>query len=257
MLFVSACGKQPADEIHATSASNIEISSSAAETESSKDILIEHPEQTEKSTSEKDDITSATNQTTENTFLQSADEKPPYILSVTLNDLKQIKAAVESMDEAGFAEYMDKNFANEAMSGMNSIMNTKSILAELENSYFIFIDELDETGTIYFYVESHFISQDIEILDGVYFRSRIYTDSRKNFEYKNCDTVKHLKTLKNNDVTIELFENIEDEKEGLYGNIIENGQSIPFFTSVKITVDEIESALQGISIMKIGDLINS
>lgn len=186
---------------------------------------------------------------------QNSNEVAPYILSVSLNDLKKIKLAAESMNEEEFVKYMDENFPNETMNGMYSLESTNSILAELNDLYIIYVDETDRDNDLHFYIESHFLIQSIEMRENVFIRSRIYTDSRDTFEYKDGDIVKHIKTCEIGDLTFELYENTAEESEGIYGNIKSDKGNIPFFTSVKISVEELEMFLPKIKVAKIADLL--
>lgn len=186
---------------------------------------------------------------------ENTHDVPPYILTESLEDLRQIKNATETMDEVEFSEYMDNNFSTEVVNGMDSLDNTKRLLSEMENTYIVFIDECVQDNTMAYYTESGDISYRVSADDEFYLCCRSYISSEKAFIYKEGDVVKYLGTYETNGITVELYENSQEETEGLYGNIKFDEQNIPFFTNVKISVEDFESVLPRIFVAEIGDLI--
>lgn len=181
---------------------------------------------------------------------------PPYILTESLKELRQIKYATETMSETEFSEYMDNNFSTEVVNGMDSLDNTKRLLSEMENTHIAFVDDCDQDNTMAYYTESGDISYRVSVDDEFYLCCRSYISSEKAFIYKEGDIVKHLGTYEANGITVELYENSQDETEGLYGNIRIDEQNIPFFTDVKISVKDFERVLPRIFVAKIGDLLD-
>lgn len=180
---------------------------------------------------------------------------PPYILTESLEELRQIKYATETMDGAEFSEYMYNNFGTEVVNGMDSLDNAKRLLGEMENTYIAFVDECDRDNTMAYYTESGDISYRVSVDDEFYMCCRSYISSEKAFIYKEGDIVKHLGTYEVNGLIVELYENSQDETEGLYGNIRIDEHNIPFFTNVKTSVEVFESVLPRIFVAKIGDLL--
>ncbi len=252
LLFVSACGKEKTENT-TTKHENVSIFETfTRETENYVTAGSETTVVSEKAT--KEEVITENAQASKG-MQQNSNEVAPYILSVSLNELKKIKFATETMSEEKFAEYMNENFPNEAMNGMHSLESTNSLLAELNDLYILYVDETDKDNDISFYIESHFLVQSIEMQENVFIRTRIYTDSRDAFEYKDGDIVKHIKTFEIGDLTFELYENTADENEGIYGNIKSGKGNIPFFTSVKISAEELETFLPKIKVVKISDLL--
>ena len=180
---------------------------------------------------------------------------PPYILAESLADLRQIKLATETMSEAEFTEYMDKNFSTEVVNGMSTLENTKRFLSDFEKTYVVFIDEWVEDNVMAYYIEAGDVSYKISVDDECWMSCRFYIKPEKMFEYKDGDIVKHLTTYEVNGITFELYENTADETEGLYGNIKFNEICIPFFTNIKISTEQFENILPRIGIIQIGDLL--
>lgn len=186
---------------------------------------------------------------------KNTENVPPYILTESIKDLKQIKAAAKTMNEADFSEFMKKFFNAETTNGMNSIENAEKYLSDFENTYIIYVDELDEDNVMAYYIEQGDISYKIPVDDIFVITGSYYIDSEKTFEYREGDIVKQLKTYEIDGMIIELYENTSDEKEGLYGNIRYDSVVIPFFTNIKISVELFESVIERIGVVKIGDLL--
>ncbi len=186
---------------------------------------------------------------------QAINDIPPYILTESIKDLKEIKAAVETIEESNFAEFMEQNFSDEAMNGMDTLENTSKLLYDFEKSYIVCIDEFAEDNIMSYYTDTGDISYKIMVDNEYYLCFRSYVDQEKAFKYKEGDIVKHLKTYEVNDITIELYENTADETEGLYGNVIFNDICIPFFTNDKKSVNQFENVVSRIKIVQIGDLL--
>lgn len=198
----------------------------------------------------------STASTTFNSSGEGVQGVPPYILTESIEDLKQIKVATKTMDETEFSSYMKSNFNTETVNGMDSIENAEKYLTDFENAYVIYVDEFAEDNVMAYYIEYGDISYKIPV-DGVFvLTGSYYVNPEKTFEYKERDSISHLKTYEVNGMTIELYENTVNETEGLYGNIRYDNTTIPFFTNVKISVEQFESVLPRIGIVKIGDLLN-
>lgn len=216
--------------------------------------------ETEKaSTTNNTETTKGLSKTTEkSTVLEEEDirDVPPYILTESIEDLKQIKYATETMSDADFSEFMKNYFSAETANGMDSIENAEKYLADFERAYVVYIDEFSEDNVLAYYIEYGDISYKVPVDDIFVITGSYYVNSEKTFEYKEGDIVKHLKTYEIDDMIIELYENTSNEKEGLYGNIRYDGVVIPFFTNVKISAELFESVLERIGIVKIGDLLN-
>ena len=249
LFLFSACKKQPSiDETTTVLPDNervsVEITTSENETASetnNTETTERLSKTTEKSTaSEEKDV----------------HEVPPYILTESIEDLKQIKVAAKTMSNAEFSEFMKNNFNTETVNGMNSIETAEKYLADFEKAYVVYVDEFAEDNVMAYYIEYGDISYKVPVDDIFVITGSYYVDSQKTFEYKEGDIVKHLKTYEIDGMIIELYENISDEKEGLYGNVRYDGEVIPFFTNVKISVELFESVIERIGVVKIGDLLN-
>lgn len=256
ILILPACnGKDKTD-----SSLSSEKSSIGTTIDDSKTEIISNNKENSNTTTTYDFISQNEKLTTEYTSEayvsdENIHDVPPYILTESLEELRQIKYATETMDGADFSEYMDNNFSTEVVNGMDTLDNTKRLLSEMENTYIVFIDECDQDNTMAYYTESGDISYRVSADDEFYLCCRSYINSEKAFRYKEGDIVKYLGTYEANEIMVELYENSQDEKEGLYGNIRIDEQNIPFFTNIKISVKDFESVLSRIFVAKIGDLL--
>jgi len=250
LLFTVACGKQNVDEMPSTKG-DIQHNVTTKQVATTDDELVDEQNTLKVEESSKEIIS-----TFYNTSKNNAEEVPPYILTVDLNDLKKIKTAVETMDESEFAKYMSENFANEVMNGMDTAEKARNILNQLENSYIAFVDKPYDDNIISFYIESHKFFGDVALNENCRLRYTVYTNNTEDYGYKEADIVKLIKTYDVDDITVELYKNIADETEGFYGNIRFNNQVIPFFLTKNITIEEFEEFVPRIGVVKVGDLIN-
>ncbi len=255
MLGVSACERKNTEESTTTATNKAEISTTR-EAETTEEALPTYSATRQSTAAVSNKATTKSIQPTENISEQDVNEVPPYILTVSLNDLRQIKAASESMNEAEFAEYMDEGFSSLATNGMDTLERTESILAELENVNIVYVDEPSKDEIMSFYVDTHIVFQEIATHKGFSVKCRIYTNPEDEFEYNDADILKQVNTYYVNGVTVELFENTSDGSDGFYGNIKFGENCIPFFTNTKISIEQFENIVPRIGVVQIGDIIN-
>ena len=246
--FVS-CSKHNTLHAEEPSVSNNETSTYDFSTNETSKQTIEPSSET--SQPSKPSLSSVYTSSTEN-----LEKVPPYILTESLKDLKLINAAVKTMDETEFEDYMKANFSAEAFNGMDSIENTKKYLSDFESAYIVYVDEFSEENTMAYYTEHGDISYKIPVDNNFVITFTYYVNPENAFEYKEMDYIRYIKTYEIGEITIELFENASDESDGLYGNIKYNNINIPFFTNVKIDVKDFEKILSRINITQVGDLLN-
>ena len=246
-LFVS-CGKDNKNPDEKLSVSNSETST--------YDFLInETAKQTVATSNEASQPTKPNFSSVSPSLTEKLEKVPPYILTESLKDLKLINTAANSMSETEFENYMKKNFSTEAFNGMDNIENAKKYLSDFESAYIVCVDEFSEDNTMAYYTEYGDISYKIPVDNNVVMTFTYYVNSENAFEYKEIDYIRYLKTYEINGMSIELFENNSDETDGFYGNIKYNDVCIPFFTNIKIDIEDFEEILSQIKIVQLGSLL--
>lgn len=211
------------------------------------------------------DATSSTTQsTTINTQIQSTDTQessaglqhtPPYILTESVEDLRRIKKATQTVDESEFEDYMKNNFSTEAVNKMDSLENTKAILDELESSYAVVLDDKQNDLNFAFYVDSHL------------FHQIVFFDEQRRIA-ANVHTPENNKPKTPNFEENSVLETISLEEYGYDGNIYVIEGSEHFFADIIIeesyilirshgieTLEDFENCFSRLSFVKIGDLI--
>jgi len=259
LLFMVACSKQIVEEPSTTSGFDTHIDSNKAETSLTEKIKSEITEFTENGTSKVKEYLEKTSTTVQSVSQKDTEDVPPYMLTVDLNDLKQIKTAVETMDEAEFTEYMSENFASEVINGMDTIESTKQILNELEETYIAVLDgKEDNVSMLSFYLEKNEIYQLVSFDDKYRMSSSSYT--------AQSTRQKSLKFVENSSVA----DSWVAEKEGFSANLyrLENSD-YPFLADVLIedtyivlksksilSFEDFKTYFARLEFVKIGDLLN-
>ena len=84
----------------------------------------------------------------------------PYIVSVTVAELRAIKNAVNTMSEEDFKEYMYENHYGASVNGMNTIENAKFLMEEFEETTIPVLDgNAEKIQKLSLYRNSHCIHQ--------------------------------------------------------------------------------------------------
>lgn len=250
-LFTVACGKQAVNETSTETKTNPETFLSTNQIETTGTFK-ENP------TSYKE-TSKTTNSTTKTVSQKDTAKVPPYILAVELNELKQIKNAVETMNEQEFNEYMSKNFASKTKNGMNTLDNTKSILNELEGTYMPVLDGNENNfSVISFYLDYNEVHQLTYFEEPrrivAYSQTPKYdTQERVLFgEYsKNAVLVKN---IENDTYKAKVY--ITEGSEHFYVDLFIEDSYIYLRTHDIDTIEEFEADFSRLKFVKIGDLLN-
>lgn len=260
LLFTVACNKQIVEEPSTTSGFDTYIDSTkAAETDLTQKNKTEITEYAENGTSKVEEHSEKKISTVQDVSQKDAEEVPPYMLTVDLNDLKQIKTATKTMDEAEFAEYMSKNFAAEVVNGMNTLDKTKIILDELEGTYLPLLDG-DESNfsTVSFYLGNNEVHQ-LTYFDKsrrivAYSQTPKYdTQKRRLFGEYNENAVL-VRTVENDLYNAKVY--TTENTEHFYVDLIIGDSYIYLRTHDIQTIDEFEADFARLEFVKIGDLLN-
>ncbi len=248
LFFVSACGN----------AKNIEdntITSTAIKESSTINIETETDNVINQSTKNQKEVSTKLNKV-EKTSQQN--NIPPYILSVNLNDLIQIKSATNSMSEADFIVFMNENFPNAVMNGIDDLSQAKQILSQLEKSYIPLLDgDKNNFSTISFYPESN------EFHQLTYFgeKSRIvaYVHTSESIEqsgimFNNIENAIIIKNIETDTYSAQIY--TVENKEHYFVDLFIDGFYIFFRTHDVATIEELEVNFARLTFVKIGDLLS-
>lgn len=248
LFFVSACGNTKTIEDNAIISTTAK-KTSAIYTEAETNNVTNQSTKKQKETSTKPNKAEKVSQ---------QNNIPPYILSVNLNDLIQIKSATNSMNEADFIEFMNKNFPNAVMNGIDDLSQAKQLLSELEKSYIPLLDgDKNNFSTISFYLESN------EFHQLTYFgeKSRIvaYVHTAENIEqsgimFNNMENAIIVKNIETDTYSAKIY--TVENKEHFFVDLFIDDFYIFFRTHDVATIEEFEANFARLKFVKIGDLLN-
>ena len=187
-----------------------------------------------------------------------AKEVPPYVLRESLDDLKQIKTASETMSESEFSEFMDENFSREAMNGMNTLESTKRMLEELEETYIPLLDNNTENlSRISFYHEKNEIYQLISFDDETRLSVYVYTpenNREKKIQFSEELNISTVQSVKIGEYNMNLYE-VEDADYSFFADVVIDDTYIIFKGKPNHSFEEFKSTLYRLTFVKIGDLL--
>ncbi len=256
MLFVSACGKQPADEIHATS--DIEISSSTAETEATISTF-----------SQNHDTTTQPNfkypphyTTTQITQISGNPEnnEPPHMSIHTLESIAELENAHKTMSATEFAQFL-WDTENYWGSSITSQEDALKVLDEIKRTTIILLDgNKDNFEEALLYEESHFLTNTIIMNDTGNIICTYYTPYRENVKTKTLgesQKATFIKEISANGVTADVYNFDRGDKYEIYAEILVDESRIVLRVTEEQTIEEFESVFARLEFVKIGDLIKS
>lgn len=259
LLFTVACSKQIVEEPSTTSGFDTYTNSTKAETDLTQKSKTEITEFAENETSKVEEHSEKMSSTVQNISQEDAEEVPPYMLTVDLSDLKQIKTAAKTMDEAEFTEYMSENFADEAVNGMNSLDKAKIILDELEGTYLPLLDG-DESNfsTVSFYLGNNEVHQ-LTYFDEnrrivAYSQTPKYDAQKRRLFGEYNENAILVKTVENDLYNAKVY--TTENKEHFYVDLFIGDSYIYLRTHDIQTTEEFESDFARLEFVKLGDLIN-
>lgn len=185
----------------------------------------------------------------------------PYIISVVLDELRDIRNAINSMQEDDFKEYMYENHYGAIMNGMNTIENAKLLMEEFEATTIPVLDgDAKNVSKLLLYRDSNCI-HNLIIYDSEEIQRTsvlIYTVNHTEANAMSfTEDVEFISTknIENDRYIAKLYEtNIEDYK--FYGEVTIDDSYIVLRSGGIETMEEFEECFSRLEFIKIGDLMN-
>lgn len=185
----------------------------------------------------------------------------PNVISVTIDDLKVIGTAVETMSQDEFNIYMISNYSGKYINGMHSIENTKIILKEFEETTIPVLDgDINNITNLSLYRDDNLIQQLIIYDSEEIQRSSVwvYTVDSENIEVlefgEEVEIISH-KTIETDRYTANLYET-RNADYNFYGEAAIDGSYIVLRSGGIETMEEFEECFSRLEFRKIGDLLN-
>ena len=258
ILILSACNNNT-DKEKGTTALFVSQNSEAEKTLFETDSKIDYTKQNYITTTQNFTEEEKTVTETPRVSNSQVDKVPPYVLRESLEDLKQIKAASETMSESEFTEFMDKNFSKEAMNGMNTLENTKRLLEELEETYIPLLDnDVENFSNISFYHEKNEIYQLISFDDETRLATYIYTPKstrEKKIQFEENLNISTVQSVKIGEYNMNLYD-VEDTNYSFFADVVIGDTYIIFKGKPNHSFEEFKATLYRLTFVKIGDLLN-
>ena len=185
----------------------------------------------------------------------------PNVISVTIDDLKVIGTAVETMSQDEFNTYMISNHSGKYINGMHSLENTKIFLKEFEETTIPILDgDINNITNLSLYSESNCIhnliiydSEEIQRTSVLVYTVNHTEQNAMNFT-EDVEFVS-IKNIENDRYTAKLYEtNIADCK--FFGEIAIDGSYIVLRSGGIETMEEFEECFSRLEFRKIGDLMD-
>ena len=185
----------------------------------------------------------------------------PYIISVMLDELKDIRDAVNSMQEDDFKEYMYENHYGAIVNGMNTIEKARVLMEEFEATTIPVLDgDAKNVSKLLLYRDSNCI-HNLIIYDSEEIQRTsvlIYTVNHTEANAMSfTEDVEFISTknIENDRYIAKLYEtNIEDYK--FYGEVTIDDSYIVLRSGGIETMEEFEECFSRLEFIKIGDLMN-
>ncbi len=183
----------------------------------------------------------------------------PFIISATVDELRAIKNAANTMQEDEFAEYMYKNHYGAIANGMNTTESTKSLVEEFEATIIPMLDR-EEKGfnKLLFYHERNEIQCVIPYTESVAMTFNIYTpkSDRKEsdaFGTNNSEAVLQ-KEFNFDNVLVSVYKT--ETPNEFFVDVFADNTYIFVRTTGIADVEEFEECFSRLEFRKIGDLLN-
>lgn len=263
-IFISlftACTKQSetnqtttSDKQQSAVKSNIAVFSAANQNESALETdITQNPLTTLKETNPKTTTEKATS------AKEEAQEGAPMIIFLSLDELKEIKHAFDTMEADEFQTYMEKEHINTCMNGMWDYESSTALLNEMCSTYVPLLDgNPDKLDNISFYWERNDIYQ-LLIFDEEQ-RASVLIDTVNNTEPKGLQFGNEVvciseKTIEKDNYTAHLYE-YENADYRFFADILIDDTYIVLRSGWIDTMEAFEACFNRLSFVKIGDLLN-
>lgn len=185
----------------------------------------------------------------------------PYIISVVLDELKDIRNAVNSMQEEPFKEYMYEKHYGAIVNGMNTIENAKNLMEEFEATTIPVLDgDSENVSKLLLYRESNCI-HNLIIYDSEEIQRTsvwVYTvNSEKSevLEFGEEVEIVSINTVETDRYTANLYETRNADYK-FYGEAAIDGSYIVLRSFGIETIEEFEECFSRLEFRKIGDLLD-
>ncbi len=185
----------------------------------------------------------------------------PYIISVVLDELKDIRNAVNTMQEDEYRAYMYENHYGALVNGMYELENAKLLMEEFEETTIPVLDgNAKNVSKLLLYRDSHCIHQLI-IYDSEEIQRTsvwIYTvDSEKSevLEFGEEVEIVSTETIETDKYTAKLYETRNADYK-FFGEITVDNSYIVLRSFGMEEMKEFEECFSRLEFRKIGDLMN-
>lgn len=205
-----------------------------------------------------------TTQVTNNeiTYAVEGDEGvPPSIIEITIDKLKKLKHAAETMNEEEYTEYLYQNEFYDV--DYARIIGRKGFLefyAKIENLYIPVFDEDEvEYSGLNCYTETEVIDYMVRLKNTQRYRFDIHFSGKLRFSYNGNEEFEFIKKIETSKATAYVYRDLVEDRwawEGFAVELFVDGQEMDFRVGEKQTIEEFEEAFKKIDFRKIGDLVN-
>ncbi len=196
----------------------------------------------------------------ETTVTDNEHNSAPYIISVVLDELKDIKNAVNTMQEDDFKEYMYENHYGAIVNGMNTLENAQFLMGEFEETTIPVLDgDLKNVSKLLLYRDSNCIhnliiydSEEIQRTSvGVY---TVNSDKPKMMKFEEDVEIVLTKNIDTDSYTAILYETRNADYK-FFGEITVDESYIILRSFGIETMEEFEECFSRLEFRKIGDLL--
>ena len=255
LFLFSACQKQPLTQ-ETTAESLPESSTSKAFNDLTTDLQKEVINPTQTPTENNSTVYIKNN--TSNSSKETIQSSSPMIIFITLDELKEIKKAYDSMTAYDFQNYMQTEHTDACMTGMWDYENSTVLLNEMCSTYVPVLDNNpDNLSELGFYWQSNSIHQ-LLIFDGDK-RASVIINTVKNTESKelqlNNDAISIFKkTIEKDNYISHLYE-YQNTDYRFYADVLIDDTYIVLRSDWIDTTEDFEECFSRLSFVKIGDLL--
>lgn len=256
LIIVSGCKNSSISENNTTTTYNSTVSSTniSAPTET--------PSFEETAFWEQTQTTSNEHSTIKETSVKNTNSNTPYPDNLRLNIgvLKDLKSAIDTMDDDEFSKYLKTVERNQYTSvwfeSIDTAEEIRNLLAEIENTYVAVLDTVsnDDVSFIYYFEEKR-IFQSVSYTENLRFAFDFYVSGEPTFLYSTVINTDYVTSVEINSVKADIHKS--ESRAGFCVDAVFDGQKFTFRVTEEQTLEEFEETFSRLKFVKIGDLINS
>ena len=197
-------------------------------------------------------------ETTNKTVTGKTQESAPFIIFLSLDELKEIKNAFDTMEADEFQSYMEKEHPNTCMNGMWDYENSTALLNEMCSTYLPVLDgDAQKLDNISFYQESNKIHQLVVFDENK--RASVIVNTVENTEPQKIilgDEASYIseKTIEKDNYIAHLYE-YENADYRFFADILIDNTYIVLRSNWIDTMEDFENCFNRLTFVKIGDLL--